>query len=53
MRVEDSEEPTLFKAGDLVWYESYQRKRGMAKAKKLQPKFIGPYKITEMVPYNT
>lgn len=52
-RVEDSEEPPLFKIGDLVWLKSHQRKRGMAQARKLQPKFIGPYKVIEVLSYNT
>ena len=52
-RVEDSEEPPLFKIGDLVWLKSHQRRKGMAQARKLQPKFIGPYKIIEALPYHT
>ena len=53
LRTSDTEEPPLFKAGDLVWLKSYQHKKGMARARKLQPKFIGPYKITEVLPYHT
>lgn len=53
VRIENSKEPLLFKNGDLVWLKSYQRKKSMARACKLQPKFIGPYKITEGLPYNT
>ena len=53
VRTTDTEEPPLFKAGDLVWLKSYQHKKGMAKARKLQPKFIGPYKIIEVLPYHT
>ena len=53
VRTTDSEEPPLFKARDLVWLKSYQYKRGMAKARKLQPKFIGPFKILEVLPYHT
>ena len=53
MRTGDTEEPPLFKAGDLVWLKSYQQKRGMAKARKLQLKFIGPYKVIEVLPDHT
>ena len=36
-----------------MWLKSYQQRRGMAKARKLQSKFIGPYKIIEVLTYHT
>ena len=50
-RVDDSEEPSLFKAGDSVWLKSYKVPRG--KSAKLQAKFVGPYLIVEALPYHT
>ena len=45
VREEDGEEPPLYQVGDWVWMVSYRRKRGQSA--KLQPKFIGPYQVTE------
>jgi hypothetical protein len=53
VRVEGTEEPNLFKEGDWVWLKSKQKAKGMANARKLQPKFIGPFKIVESLPYHT
>jgi len=50
-RVEDSEEPPLFKEGDSVWLRSYHRKKG--KCAKLELKFVGPYVVVEALPYHT
>lgn len=52
-RTEDSEEPPLFKVGDMVYLKAHQPRRGQAKAKKLQPKFIGPYLVLQALPYHT
>jgi hypothetical protein len=53
VRVDGAEEPNLFKEGDWVWLKSKQKGKGMANARKLQPKFIGPFKIIESLPYHT
>ena len=50
-RVEDTEEPSLFKAGDAVWLKSYRLNKG--KSSKLQAKFVGPYLVVEALPYHT
>ena len=50
-RTEDSEEPNLYKNGDYVWLKSYKAAKG--KCSKLQTKFVGPYLITEALPYHT
>ena len=47
----DSEEPPLFKAGEYVWLKSYRMETG--KCAKLQPKFVGPYVIIEVLPFHT
>lgn len=52
-RTEDSEEPPLFKVGDLVYLKAHQLRRGRSKAKKLQPKFVGPYLVVQTLPYHT
>ena len=45
IRQEDSEEPPLFKEGDLVLLENKRRRKGAHP--KLQPKFVGPYVVKE------
>ena len=42
---EDSEEPPLFKIGDSVLLLSKKKKKG--ESKKLQPRYVGPYTITQ------
>ena len=49
VRLEDSEEPPLYIKGDLVWLVS-KRKYGSLISRKLQPEFIGPYKIIAVWP---
>jgi len=51
MRQEDSNEPPLYQVGDWVWMVNYRRHRG--KAAKLQPKFVGPYAVVEVMPNHT
>jgi len=51
VRGEDSDEPPLYQTGDWVWMLSYQRKRGQSA--KLQPKFVGPYCILEVLANHT
>jgi len=48
---EDSEEPPLYQIGDWVWMVNYRRRRGQAA--KLQPKFVGPYAVVEVMPNHT
>ena len=43
IRQEDSEEPSLFRVGDLVLVQNTRRKEG--DNPKLQPKFVWPYKV--------
>jgi len=50
-RTKDSEEPPLYQVGDWVWMVSYRRRRGQSA--KLQPKFIGPYCVVEVLPNHT
>jgi len=47
----DSEEPPLCQVGDWVWIVNYRRCRGQAA--KLQPKFMGPYMVVEVMPNHT
>jgi len=47
VRKEDSEEPPLYQVGDWVWMINYRRPRGQAA--KLQPKFVGPYTVVEVM----
>jgi len=51
VRGEDSDEPPLYQTGDWVWMLSYQRKCGQSA--KLQPKFVGPYCIIEVLANHT
>jgi len=51
VRKEDSEEPPLYQVGDWVWMVSYRRHR--EQAAKLQPKFVGPYAVVEVMPNHT
>jgi len=51
MRTKDSEEPPLYRKGDWVWMVSYCRRRGISA--KLQPKFVGPYCIIEVLANHT
>jgi len=48
---EDSSEPPLYQVGDWVWMVNYHRRRGQAA--KLQPKFVGPYEVVEVMPNHT
>ena len=50
-RQEDTEEPLLFADGDLVLMLNKRRQRG--ENLKLQPKFVGPYLVTECFPDHT
>jgi len=50
-RTEDSEKPPLYQVGDWVWMVSYRRRRG--KSAKLQPKFVSPYCVVEVLPNHT
>jgi transposase InsO family protein len=43
VKQEDTEEPLLFKDGDLVWLENRRRRRG--ENPKLAPKFLGPFLV--------
>ena len=51
VRQEDSSEPPLYQVGDWVWMVNYRRRRGQAA--KLQPKFVGPYAVVEVMPNHT
>jgi len=51
VRQEDSSEPPLYQVGDWVWMVNYRRHRGQAA--KLQPKFVGPYAVVEVMPNHT
>jgi len=48
---EDSKEPPLYQVGDWVWMVSYRRRRGQSA--KLQPKFVSPYCVVEVLPNQT
>jgi len=48
---EDSEEPPLYQIGDWVWKANYRRHHGQTA--KLQPKFVGPYAVVEVMPNHT
>jgi len=51
IRMKDSEELPLYQVGDWVWMVSYRRRRGQSA--KLQPKFVGPYCVVEVLPNYT
>jgi len=51
VRQEDSSEPPLYQVGDWVWMVNYRRRRGQTA--KLQPKFVGPYAVVEVMPNHT
>lgn len=46
---QDTEAPTLYKPGDEVWLKSYYK--GTGRGAKLQPKYVGPYKVIRALPY--
>ena len=48
---EDSEEPPLFQTGDLVLLQNVRQKKG--ENPKLQPKFVGPYKVISVFDNHT
>jgi len=47
----DSDDRPLYKVGDRVWMISHRRRRGQAA--KLQPKFVGPYCVIEVMSNHT
>jgi len=51
VRNEDFEELPLYQVGDWVWMVNYRRRRGQAA--KLQPKFVGPYAVVQVMPNHT
>jgi len=51
VRSGDSDDPPLYKVGDWVWMTSHRRRRGQAA--KLQPKFVGPYCVIEVMANHT
>jgi len=51
VRKEDSKEPPLYQVGDWVRMINYRRRRGQAA--KLQPKFVGPYVVVEVMSNHT
>jgi len=51
VRQEDSNEPPLYQVGDWVWMVNHRRRRGQAT--KVQPKFVGPYAVVEVMPNHT
>lgn len=50
IRLEDTEEPSLYTVGDKVWLKSFFKKRGQSA--KLHPKYVGPYTIVEVLPHH-
>jgi len=44
----DSDDSPLYKVGDWVWMTSHRRRH--RQAAKLQPKFVGPYCVIEVMP---
>jgi len=51
IRTEDSDEPSLYQVVDWVWMVSYRRRRGQSA--KLQPIFVCPYCVVEVLPNHT
>jgi len=51
VRKEDFEEPPLYQVGDWVWMVNYRM--GRRQMAKLQPKFVGPYAVVEVMPNHT
>jgi len=51
VRTEDSKEPPLYREGNWVWMISYRRRR--EQSAKLQPKFVRPYCVVEVLPNHT
>lgn len=51
VRQEDTDDPSLYLPGDVVWLRSYYRKKGVNP--KLSAKYVGPYTIKEVLPYHT
>jgi len=51
VRSGDSDDPPLYKVGDWVWMISHRQRCGQAA--KLQPKFVGPYCVIEVMPNHT
>jgi hypothetical protein len=51
IRDEDVSEPPLYKVGDLVLLLNKRCRRGQSK--KLQPRYVGPYKVVEVWPNHT
>jgi len=51
LRSGDSDDFPLYKVGDWVWMISHRRRCGQAA--KLQPKSVGPYCVTEVMPNYT
>ncbi|XP_067942022.1 uncharacterized protein [Watersipora subatra] len=50
-RTDDSEEESKFVIGGGVWLKSYFK--GKSRGAKLQPKYVGPYSITKVLPFQT
>jgi len=50
-RTEYFEEPPLYQVGDWVWMVSYCRRRGLSA--KIQPRFIEPHCVIEVLPNHT
>jgi len=48
LRSGDSDDPPLYKMGDWVWMTSHRRR--CEQAANLQPKFVSPYCVTEVMP---
>ncbi|XP_067949674.1 uncharacterized protein [Watersipora subatra] len=48
-RTDDSEEESKFVIGDRVLLKSYFKGKG--RGAKLQPKYVGPYSITKVLPF--
>jgi len=51
VRSSDSDDPLLYKVGDWVWMTSHRWRR--IQAANLQPKFMGPYCVMELMPNHT